>query len=186
MSVIRPYGYSESKCGYCKGSRSNLLPAHVSTITQPQPSSSKSSSLSSKSYSVLADSISPTLYEGLIHRGWRRSGVHLYKPQNFSSCCPTLTTRLLTKEFAPTKSQRKVLKKMKTILRPPPQEQKILVATTPTPMSTSLASSTSKKQKRNHLEKGKKHNRKSTTTLPSPLKQETSSHPDLGTANISS
>ena len=123
LSVMRPYGYSVSKCGYCKGSRSNLIQGHELITSQPKLGSSEleshstntsasKSSLASKSYSVLADSVCPALYEGLIHRGWRRSGLHLYKPQNFSSCCPTLTTRLLTREFEPSKSQRKVLKKI--------------------------------------------------------------------------
>merc|ERR1719491_2412830 len=111
LCVIQPYGYSESKCGYCKGSRSDLPSSNDDSSSSPQQS------LSSKSYSVLAENISPTMYEGLIVRGWRRSGVHLYKPQNFSSCCPMLTTRLLTKDFRPTKSQRKILKKMENILR---------------------------------------------------------------------
>jgi arginyl-tRNA--protein-N-Asp/Glu arginylyltransferase len=155
LTIIRPYGYSNQKCGYCRGARSSLP-----TLSPPSSSSSPSpsqQSLSSKSYSVLADSISPTVYEGLIHRGWRRSGVHLYKPQNFSSCCPTLTTRLLTKDFRPTKSQRKVLKKIENILKPPPPpppqsgQQQLVV----TPMSikeAATATATLKKQKRHHIE----------------------------------
>mmetsp|Transcript_19812 Transcript_19812/g.42983 ORF Transcript_19812/g.42983 Transcript_19812/m.42983 type:complete len:275 (+) Transcript_19812:270-1094(+) len=181
QSVIRPYGYSVSKCGYCKGSRSHLLqtnerattttphqtPNHTSSNSLSYPSSSPTSSSSSsptsksskssKSYSVLADSISPSLYEELINRGWRRSGVHLYKPQNFSSCCPTLTIRLLTREFKPTKSQRKILKKMENILRPLPSVRKEgeiptarATATTAiaTPMSMLKATSTPKKTKK--------------------------------------
>ena len=155
LTVIRPYGYSNQKCGYCRGARSSLP-------TSSPPSSSSSSSLpsqqslSSRSYSVLADSISPTVYEGLIHRGWRRSGVHLYKPQNFSSCCPTLTTRLLTKDFRPTKSQRKVLKKMENTLKPlpvsPQSGQQQLVVTPMSIKDAATATATPKKQKRHHIE----------------------------------
>lgn len=141
LCVIQPYGYSESKCGYCKGSRSNLPPSNDNSSSSPQQS------LSSKSYSVLADSISPTMYEGLIVRGWRRSGVHLYKPQNFSSCCPTLTTRLLTKDFRPTKSQRKILKKMENILTLSSQQ----IAAKQMP--TIDAAKANKKLKRHHIEK---------------------------------
>ncbi len=164
-NVIRPYGYSVSKCGYCKGSRSNLFQdnesatplSNLSSMPHGTNSSASKSSLASKSYSVLADSISPKIYEGLINLGWRRSGLHLYKPQNFSSCCPTLTTRLLTTEFKPSKSQRKVLKKMEKILGSSQvhidqQKEgladcvKMAVGTTP----TSTPTFTSKKQKRNH------------------------------------
>jgi len=216
QSVIRPYGYSVSKCGYCKGSRSHLLqtnerattttphqtPNHTSSNSLSYPSSSPTSSSSSsptsksskssKSYSVLADSISPSLYEELINRGWRRSGVHLYKPQNFSSCCPTLTIRLLTREFKPTKSQRKILKKMENILRPLPSVRKEgeiptarATATTAiaTPMSMLKATSTPKKQKRNHLEK-QKFSHLETTEMPS--NSDNCGNPELGTAKISS
>mmetsp|Transcript_9487 Transcript_9487/g.23045 ORF Transcript_9487/g.23045 Transcript_9487/m.23045 type:complete len:785 (-) Transcript_9487:200-2554(-) len=165
LNVIRPYGYSVSKCGYCKGARSNFLQTYepmtthqvahnnssqvsppvgsTSTPTSISTSTSKSSKLSSKSYSVVADSVSPALYEALIQGGWRRSGVHLYKPQNFSSCCPTLTLRLLTREFKPNKSQRKVLRKMDNILKE---------GETATRMMSVRSSSTPKKQKRNHRE----------------------------------
>ncbi|MGK3734921.1 MAG: arginyl-tRNA--protein-N-Asp/Glu arginylyltransferase [Bacillariaceae sp.] len=179
LTVIRPYGYSDAKCGYCRGKRT-LLPSSPSSSPSPSPSQQ---SLSSKSYSVLADSISPTVYEGLIHRGWRRSGVHLYKPQNFSSCCPTLTTRLLTKDFRPTKSQRKVLKKMENILKPPPppphlqSEQQQLVVT-PMLSIKEAATATPKKQKRHHIENNIK--------LTTPKIGGNCSDPDLCTKKIPS
>jgi len=199
LSVIRPYGYSVSKCGYCKGSRSNLIQGHESTTPQLKSSSAamshstnssgSKSSLASKSYSVLADSVSPDLYEELIHRGWRRSGLHLYKPQNFSSCCPTLTTRLLTREFKPSKSQRKVLKKMENILRSPqrPRQRKeeLVTAGTTTTATTqmSMPTSTPKKQKRNHREKKILNNRKPRTPSSKP---ENCDYPDFDTAKASS
>jgi len=161
LSVIRPCGYSASKCGYCKGSRSTLVHQRGTKSSEPKSnpsslkshstdsSSSTSATKSSLSYSVLADSVSPTLYEELIHRGWRRSGLHLYKPQNFSSCCPTLTTRLLTRNFMPSKSQRRVLKKMENIFRSS-QKHVSTIPGTITPIATpiSMPSYTSKKQKK--------------------------------------
>lgn len=98
INIIRPYDYTESDCGYCKGSRCHLV--------------NKPRSACSKSYSLLADSMTPSLYEGFVYRGWRRSGIHLYKPCNFESCCPTLTIRLPTVEFVPSKSQSKLLRRM--------------------------------------------------------------------------
>lgn len=192
LNVIRPYGYSVSKCGYCKGSRSNLGQEHESQISQStrhcsatalhsNDSSVSKSSLASKSYSVLADSVSPKLYEGLIHRGWRRSGLHLYKPQNFSSCCPTLTTRLLTREFKPSKSQRKVLKKMENILRSaqrPKQRKELVTVETMTTTTATIPAFTSKKQKRNHRAKQRVNERKSKII---PSEAENYSHSDSNT-----
>lgn len=102
LCVVRPYGYAETDCGYCKGSRSNLLVNRDATNC-------------SRSYSLLADTMTPSLYEGFMYRGWRRSGVHLYKPCNFDSCCPTITIRLCVSQFHPTKAQRKVMNKMTKI-----------------------------------------------------------------------
>jgi arginyl-tRNA---protein transferase len=60
--------------------------------------------------------MTPSLYEGFVYRGWRRSGIHLYKPRNFESCCPTLTIRLPTAEYVPTKSQSKLLRRMNQLV----------------------------------------------------------------------
>ncbi|KAL3932881.1 MAG: hypothetical protein SGBAC_010641, partial [Bacillariaceae sp.] len=112
-SVIRPFGYSTSDCGYCKGERATLLPGNVSAND------------CSKSWGMLADVMTASAYEEFIAKGWRRSGVHLYKPCNFESCCPTFTIRLMADRFAMTKSQGKVLKKMKNLLQPPLQKKRI-------------------------------------------------------------
>jgi arginine-tRNA-protein transferase len=103
---IRPFGYSTSDCGYCKGERASLLPGNVSPND------------SSKSWGMLADAMSAKTYEEFIARGWRRSGTHLYKPCNFESCCPTLTIRLQADQFQMTKSQAKVMRKMQNLLKP--------------------------------------------------------------------
>ncbi|CAJ1957967.1 unnamed protein product [Cylindrotheca closterium] len=111
-NVIRPFGYSTSDCGYCKGERAALLPGNVSPND------------CSKSWGMLADVMTASAYEGFIAKGWRRSGIHLYKPSNFESCCPTLAIRLIADRFAMTKSQAKVLKKMKNLLQPPLQKER--------------------------------------------------------------
>ena len=97
-NIVRPYGYSNSECGYCKGSRSSVIGATVGS--------------SSKSYSVLVEKMTPAAYEHFICRGWRRSGIHLYKPSNFESCCPTLTIRLPVEQYQPTKSQKQIPAKL--------------------------------------------------------------------------
>lgn len=64
--------------------------------------------------------MTPETYEGYLYRGWRRSGTYLYKPNNWLSCCPALTIRLPVQKFQPSKSQRKVAKKMEHLLHPRP------------------------------------------------------------------
>jgi len=44
----------------------------------------------------------------MLDRGWRRSGVFLYKPDMRRTCCPQYTIRLDALEFAPSRSQRQV------------------------------------------------------------------------------
>ena len=88
---------------------------------------------------LIASDLSAKIYYKLIHRGWRRSGQHLYKPDNWDSCCPALTIRLPVADFAPTKSQRRVLKKM---------ERALSGATLATATATSKSTNTSTKNRR--------------------------------------
>ncbi|KAM7073245.1 arginyl-tRNA--protein transferase 1 isoform 12-T12 [Molossus nigricans] len=76
------------RCGYCKnesGSRSNGMWAHSMTVQD---------------------------YQDLVDRGWRRSGKYVYKPVMNQTCCPQYTIRCRSLQFQPSKSQKKVLKKM--------------------------------------------------------------------------
>ncbi|XP_072480614.1 arginyl-tRNA--protein transferase 1 isoform X5 [Notamacropus eugenii] len=76
------------RCGYCKnetGSRSNGMWAHSMTVQD---------------------------YQALIDRGWRRSGKYVYKPVMNQTCCPQYTIRCQPLHFQPSKSHKKVLKKM--------------------------------------------------------------------------
>ncbi|KAM4851472.1 arginyl-tRNA--protein transferase 1 isoform 5-T5 [Thomomys bottae] len=76
------------RCGYCKnesGSRSHGMWAHSMTVRD---------------------------YQDLIDRGWRRSGKYVYKPVMNQTCCPQYTIRCHPLEFQPSKSHKKVLKKM--------------------------------------------------------------------------
>ncbi|KAK2625636.1 hypothetical protein QTJ16_004948 [Diplocarpon rosae] len=60
------------------------------------------------SYYASAASITPQFYQSLLDRGWRRSGVLLYKPDQRASCCPHYTIRLDSEEFRASKDQRQV------------------------------------------------------------------------------
>ncbi|XP_023603781.1 arginyl-tRNA--protein transferase 1 isoform X21 [Myotis lucifugus] len=51
-------------------------------------------------------------YQDLIDRGWRRSGRYVYKPVMNQTCCPQYTIRCRSLQFQPSKSHKKVLKKM--------------------------------------------------------------------------
>ncbi|XP_072480668.1 arginyl-tRNA--protein transferase 1 isoform X11 [Notamacropus eugenii] len=51
-------------------------------------------------------------YQALIDRGWRRSGKYVYKPVMNQTCCPQYTIRCQPLHFQPSKSHKKVLKKM--------------------------------------------------------------------------
>ncbi|XP_034362297.1 arginyl-tRNA--protein transferase 1 isoform X1 [Arvicanthis niloticus] len=76
------------QCGYCKnnfGSRSHGMWAHSMTVQD---------------------------YQDLIDRGWRRSGKYVYKPVMNQTCCPQYTIRCHPLQFQPSKSHKKVLKKM--------------------------------------------------------------------------
>ncbi|XP_006879951.1 PREDICTED: arginyl-tRNA--protein transferase 1 isoform X1 [Elephantulus edwardii] len=76
------------RCGYCKnesGSRSNGMWAHSLTAQD---------------------------YQDLVDRGWRRSGKYVYKPVMNETCCPQYTIRCRPLQFQPSKSHKKVLKKM--------------------------------------------------------------------------
>ncbi|XP_039599406.1 arginyl-tRNA--protein transferase 1 isoform X1 [Polypterus senegalus] len=76
------------RCGYCGASNSKVsygMWAHVMTVQD---------------------------YQDLIDRGWRRSGKYVYKPVMNRTCCPQYTIRCHALRFQPSKTQKKVLKKV--------------------------------------------------------------------------
>jgi len=119
ISLARVCGPSRSRCGYCGGKRMHVLELDdghnevLPVAKENNNSSSKNGSTqvvksidkidvmkTSKSYGLLFDSLPYDTYEDLINTGWRRSGKHLYRPHNFESCCPALSIRLESSEFA--------------------------------------------------------------------------------------
>ncbi|XP_062988827.1 arginyl-tRNA--protein transferase 1 isoform X1 [Elgaria multicarinata webbii] len=76
------------RCGYCKNDTGNL------------------------SHGMWAHSLTVQDYQDLIDRGWRRSGKYVYKPTMNRTCCPQYTIRCQALLFQPSKSHKKVLKKM--------------------------------------------------------------------------
>lgn len=134
QNAVRLCGNGWAPCGYCKGARAHLAATHNNDNDDDgggggggglSNSSSRTNfhcTNSCKSYSVLASHLSPAVYEQLINYGWRRSGVALYVPSNFESCCPALTIRLAVDHYQPTKTQTKVAKRMHNLLHPKPQK----------------------------------------------------------------
>ncbi|XP_078007145.1 arginyl-tRNA--protein transferase 1 isoform X11 [Phascolarctos cinereus] len=88
-SVVEYKGPREGyRCGYCNspaGKVSSGMWAHSMTVQD---------------------------YQALIDRGWRRSGKYVYKPVMNQTCCPQYTIRCQPLHFQPSKSHKKVLKKM--------------------------------------------------------------------------
>ncbi|XP_041065363.1 arginyl-tRNA--protein transferase 1 isoform X5 [Carcharodon carcharias] len=80
------------KCGYCKGTSSNY------------------------SNGMWAHAMSVQDYQDLIDRGWRRSGMYVYKPTMNRTCCPQYTIRCHILDFKLSKSSKKILKKMTRFL----------------------------------------------------------------------
>ncbi|XP_026560688.1 arginyl-tRNA--protein transferase 1 isoform X1 [Pseudonaja textilis] len=76
------------RCGYCKNDTGNF------------------------SHGMWAHSLTVEDYQDLIDRGWRRSGKYVYKPTMNQTCCPQYTIRCQALHFQPSKSHKKVLKKM--------------------------------------------------------------------------
>ncbi|KAM6444152.1 arginyl-tRNA--protein transferase 1 isoform 4-T4 [Liasis olivaceus] len=76
------------RCGYCKNDTGNC------------------------SHGMWTHSLAVQDYQDLIDRGWRRSGKYVYKPTMNRTCCPQYTIRCQALHFQPSKSHKKVLKKM--------------------------------------------------------------------------
>ena len=55
-------------------------------------------------------------YQDLIERGWRRSGKYIYKPIMNRTCCPTYAIRCEVLRFKPSKSQRRVARRMRAFI----------------------------------------------------------------------
>ncbi|XP_067417444.1 arginyl-tRNA--protein transferase 1 isoform X3 [Emydura macquarii macquarii] len=88
-SIVEYFGGENGyRCGYCKNVTGNL------------------------SHGMWAHSMTVQDYQDLIDRGWRRSGKYVYKPIMNQTCCPQYTIRCQPLHFQPSKSHKKVLKKM--------------------------------------------------------------------------
>ena len=140
--TVRICGRSAIACGYCKGSRNwvfevdNPNPAEVASEALVRPEASFAGGAeerpnhfphakrevpdpdnASRSYGLVFSTLSPASYQKLLNLGWRRSGDHLYKPDNWRSCCPALSIRLDTRKHEIGKGQRRVIHRLGTYLK---------------------------------------------------------------------
>ncbi|TDH01054.1 hypothetical protein EPR50_G00176130 [Perca flavescens] len=76
------------RCGYCKNDEGNF------------------------SHGMWSHTMTVQDYQDLIDRGWRRSGKYVYKPKLNKTCCPQYTIRCHAPKFQPSKSHKKVMKKI--------------------------------------------------------------------------
>lgn len=83
---------SPTHCGYCGG-------------------------LGSLSQGMWVERLTVKDYQDLLDRGWRRSGRYVYKPSMSKTCCPLYTIRCKADQYQPTKSQRKVVKKVQNYVK---------------------------------------------------------------------
>ncbi|KAI9513198.1 arginine-tRNA-protein transferase [Russula earlei] len=70
-TIVEPHLPYNSSCGYCKGT----------------------GEMSFFATSLTAYRMSCSVYQGMIDRGWRRSGLFCYKPDLKRSCCPEYTIK---------------------------------------------------------------------------------------------
>merc|ERR1719398_310374 len=91
----------------------------------------------SVSQGLVFDSLTVSDYKALLDRGWRRSGRYVYKPSMEETCCPLYTIRCDVTTFQPSKSQRKVIRKVQNFVHHGPcsgnDGKRIRVEATPTP-----------------------------------------------------
>jgi len=93
LSIVEFFDEHEGhRCGYCKNPEGNF------------------------SHGMWAHEMTPSDYQDLIDRGWRRSGKYCYKPSMSIMCCPSYTIKCEANEFKLSKSQKKVLKNFSKFL----------------------------------------------------------------------
>uniref|UniRef100_A0A3P9IJP8 Arginyl-tRNA--protein transferase 1 n=1 Tax=Oryzias latipes TaxID=8090 RepID=A0A3P9IJP8_ORYLA len=92
-TIVEYFGGDDGyRCGYCKNDKGNF------------------------SHGMWSHTMTVQDYQDLIDRGWRRSGKYVYKPTLKKTCCPQYSIRCHALKFQPSKSHKKVLKKMNKFL----------------------------------------------------------------------
>uniref|UniRef100_A0AAY4DZS9 Arginyl-tRNA--protein transferase 1 n=1 Tax=Denticeps clupeoides TaxID=299321 RepID=A0AAY4DZS9_9TELE len=126
-SIVEYFGGQDGyRCGYCKNESGNF------------------------SHGMWSHTMTVQDYQDLIDRGWRRSGKYVYKPIMNKTCCPQYTIRCHVLNFQPSKTHKKIMKKMTKFLSKGEMpdddgEEKVstvLICTNPRPISATIPEST--------------------------------------------
>ncbi|KAF9534811.1 arginine-tRNA-protein transferase [Crepidotus variabilis] len=91
-NIVYPGSAGPSTCGYC---------------SPPGQRSKQATNYHSATLDALK--LTPSAYQKMIDRGWRRSGTYCYKSDLKQSCCPQYTIKLDALEFQATRSHRQLL-----------------------------------------------------------------------------
>ncbi|XP_067092163.1 arginyl-tRNA--protein transferase 1 isoform X1 [Osmerus mordax] len=92
-TIVEYFGGDDGyRCGYCKNEKGNF------------------------SHGMWSHTMTVQDYQDLIDRGWRRSGKYVYKPIMNKTCCPQYSIRCHALNFQPSKTHKKILKKMNKFL----------------------------------------------------------------------
>ncbi|XP_077585446.1 arginyl-tRNA--protein transferase 1 isoform X2 [Stigmatopora nigra] len=92
-TIVEYFGGDDGhRCGYCKNEKGNF------------------------SHGMWSHTMTVQDYQDLIDRGWRRSGKYVYKPIMNKTCCPQYTIRCHAGKFQPSKSHKKILKRVNKFL----------------------------------------------------------------------
>lgn len=105
FSYLRAYRYSSISYPQVKLSQVTLYPEEVDNSTCGYCHANKKGR---KTYGFVTNGVLPSDYQGLMDRGFRRSGTYVYRPNNMKTCCPCYTIRLDVLQFKMSKNQRNV------------------------------------------------------------------------------
>lgn len=92
LTVVEHLQSRATSCGYC----------HAGRDSDGEGNDDEEAG-TSKSFGMLVPSLTPEQYEGLLERGWRRSGTYIYRPYNDATCCPQHPIRLKAMDFQASK-----------------------------------------------------------------------------------
>ena len=103
LTIVEPYAPYNSNCGYCHNqSQMNFIAASLNAyrmscsvwLPRHQPRGRMlAHPTGARTLGPLPRTTYAKVYQGMIDRGWRRSGLYCYKPDLKRSCCPQYTIK---------------------------------------------------------------------------------------------
>src|SRR6266403_5717908 len=120
LTTVEPYTPYYSKCGYCPSQgQTNFMSASLNAYRMscsvwlprpvasgkygyspgrcanpnPTPNPTPRKNITTRDWQPPRQRHHQKVYQGMIDRGWRRSGLYCYKPDLKRSCCPQYTIK---------------------------------------------------------------------------------------------